>query len=660
LNNFRFKLKDSFVNKFSSVEPPFGFNGLGKIAYIRTYSRTKLDGTNEKWFETIRRVVEGTYSIQKEHILLNGLGWDEDKAHCSAEEMYERMFCMKFLPSGRGLWAMGTDLIHERKLSAALTSCAFYSTEDLGNNPTRPFEFMMDMSMLGVGVGFDTKGAGLITFKSPKGVFDFTIPDTREGWVESLKLLLRAYFCGDALPVFDYSIIRPIGAPIKTFGGTSAGYQPLLDLHNRINTAFVNKNGKKITITDIVDIMNWIGACVVAGNVRRTAQISFGDPNSSEYLNLKDYHWNGTSYEGSNAARATYGWSSNNSIFANIGMDYTVVSKQTGVNGEPGYCWLQNAQKYGRICDGPNDKDSRAKGTNPCGEQTLESGEMCCLVETFITKAESLQDYKRTLKFAYLYAKTVTLCTTHWVETNRVMLRNRRIGTSISGIAQFIEANGIDKLKTWVTEGYSTLKYYDDVYSEWLAIPRSIKITSVKPSGTVSLLAGVTPGIHYPESNYYIRRIRLRSNSELIPELKRVGYTIENDQMDSSAVVVEIPVKIENIRTNSEVSIWEQVALAAFMQTYWADNQVSCTVSFEPKDTKEIKHILDLFQYSLKGISFLPKAEIAKYPQMPYETITKDEYEKKIKIIKPMLFRDTAKEQATPELYCDGDSCSLL
>jgi ribonucleoside-triphosphate reductase len=660
LNKYRFSLKDSFVNKYSSIEPAFGFNGLGKIAYIRTYSRTKPDGNNEKWFETVRRVVEGTYTIQKEHILSNGLGWDESKAHKSAEEMYERMFAMKFLPSGRGLWAMGTELIHERKLSAALASCAFYSTEDIATNPTRPFEFMMDMSMLGVGVGFDTKGAGLITWKSPKGIFDFTIPDTREGWVESLKMILNSYFNGDALPAFDYSLIRPYGAPIKTFGGTSAGYQPLYDLHQRITNTFMHKIGKKITITDIVDIMNWIGVCVVAGNVRRTAQISFGDPDSKEYLGLKDYHWNGTSNEGTNAARAAYGWASNNSILAEIGMDYTAVAEQTGVNGEPGYFWLQSAQKYGRMCDKPNNKDFRAKGTNPCGEQTLESGEMCCLVETFITKAESLQDYKRTLKFAYLYAKTVTLCNTHWVETNRVMLRNRRIGTSISGIAQFVEANGLDKLKTWVTEGYSTLKYYDDVYSDWLAIPKSIKITSVKPSGTVSLLAGVTPGIHYPESNYYIRRIRLRSNSELIPELKRVGYLVENDQVDTSAVVVEIPVKVENIRTNSQVSIWEQVALAAFMQTYWADNQVSCTVSFEPKDAGEIKHVLEHFQYSLKGISFLPKVEVSKYAQMPYETISKEEYDKQIKTIKPMLFRDSTKEEAKPELYCDGDTCSIL
>ena len=109
-----FKLKNNFVKKYSKTEPPFGFNGLGKLAYLRTYSRLKEDGSNERWFETIRRVVEGTYSIQKRHITANGLGWDENKAHRSAEEMYDRMFNMKFLPPGRGLWAMGSNIIEKK------------------------------------------------------------------------------------------------------------------------------------------------------------------------------------------------------------------------------------------------------------------------------------------------------------------------------------------------------------------------------------------------------------------------------------------------------------------------------------------------------------------------------------------------------------------
>jgi ribonucleoside-triphosphate reductase (thioredoxin) len=144
-----FRLNSDFVNKYKKKTVPFGFNGLGEIVYYRTYSRLKPDGTNEEWYETIQRVIEGTYTIQKDHIEKNGLGWDNEKAKRSAEEMYDRMFHMKFLPPGRGLWAMGSEITTTRKRFAALNNCAFVSTETINTDYSKPFEFMMDMSMLG-------------------------------------------------------------------------------------------------------------------------------------------------------------------------------------------------------------------------------------------------------------------------------------------------------------------------------------------------------------------------------------------------------------------------------------------------------------------------------------------------------------------------------
>jgi len=178
-------------------------------------------------------------------------------------------------------------------------------------------------------------------------------------------LLLNAYFKGDALPEFKYYLIRPKGELIKGFGGLASGPEPLKKLHAQIKTKFDSKIGKKLTETDITDIMNQIGVCVVAGNVRRTAQIVFGDPESDEYLKLKDYRWNGDTYEGTAVHRAEYGWASNNSLFCNIGMDYTKVAEQTAKNGEPGYFWLENAQGYSRMNNGKDFKDHRASGGNP-------------------------------------------------------------------------------------------------------------------------------------------------------------------------------------------------------------------------------------------------------------------------------------------------------
>ena len=655
----RFELKKEFIKQYKKLKPPFGFNGLGEIVYLRTYSRLKENGKNEVWYETVERVVNGVYTLQKEHILLYNLGWDEEKAHESAQEMYDRIFNMKFIPSGRSLWAMGTPIITEKKLFAALNACSFVSTEHIDTEFTKPFEYMMDMEMLGVGVGFDTKGANKLLITAPKGFNrQFMVEDTREGWVESIKVLLNAFFKGTPLPEFNYSKLRPEGAPIKTFGGKSSGYKPLQDMHNTIASKLLDCVGKPISITNIVDIMNLIGVCVVAGNIRKSAQIVFGEPND-EYLKLKDYKWDQISeeFKGSNAKRAKYGWTSNNTIIADIGMNYSAVAEQTALNGEPGYYWLQNAKEFSRINGYKDYKDVRAEGGNPCLEQTLESYEMCCLVETFPTRHKDLDDFNRTLKFAYLFAKTVTLGQCHWPETNRVQLRNRRIGTSVSGVAQFLEKYSLDTLKEWLRSGYDTIKKYDDIYSEWLAIPKSIKVTSVKPSGTVSLLAGATPGMHFPESNYYIRRIRFAKNSDLIKPLVASGYKVE-EAFDNpeTTLVVEIPVFAGNCKTIDQITIWEQLLLASFLQEHWADNQVSCTVTFKEWEKSQIKTALDYFQYKLKGVSFLPKTISISYTQMPYEEITQEKYEDLISKIKVFETKNIT-EDSKPELFCDNESC---
>jgi len=656
--NKKFTLSDNFISKYKRKKPPFGFNGLGELVYMRTYSRIKENGKNERWWETVQRVVEGTYSMQKDWIDSHQLGWNPWQAQKSAQEMYERIFNMKFLPPGRGLWAMGTAITEERGLYAALNNCAFVSTSTIKEDYGKPFCFLMDASMLGVGVGFDTKGAGEIIIKGVDENRDeqvFVIPDTREGWVESVRLLLESYFHGQSPIEFNYNQIREAGEPIKGFGGVSSGYEPLLEVHEDIRKVLEKNSGEPITVTTIVDIMNLIGKCVVAGNVRRTAEIVFGDPDSEEYLDLKNYEVN--------PHRDQYGWTSNNSIFAELGMDYTDVCKRITDNGEPGFAWLENMQKYSRMQNGGDNKDHRVAGGNPCLEQSLESYELCCLVETFPFNHDSLEDYQRTLKYAYLYAKTVTLGKTHWPETNRVMLRNRRIGCSVSGVAQFITTYGMEELRTWLESGYDTIQNWDKQYSDWFAVPKSIKTTSVKPSGTVSLLVGATPGMHYPESRFYIRRMRLSKHSELIEPLKKANYKLEPAfGSEDTTMVVEVPVDVgEGIRTAAELSIWEQFSLAAFLQRHWADNQVSCTATFDPEtEAKELPYVLNYFQYRLKGISLLPRHPLGAYKQMPYEAINEDTYNREVEKLGRLSFVGVEGEEADVDKFCNNDVCEIV
>lgn len=655
-----FYLPNDFISKYVNLDPKFGFNGLGEIVYERTYSRMKENGIKEQWYETIRRVVEGTYTMQKEWMFENGLVWNEQIAQKSAREMYDRMFKMKFLPPGRGLWAMGSPLTRERKMYATLNNCAFVTTEDIDIELSKPFCFLFEASMLGVGVGFDTKGAGKIKLKQPgDNLITYVIPDKREGWVKSLEYLLNSYFDPEEKNSyeFNYDKIRPVGERLKAFGGVSSGSEPLKELHKILKEILDKNINKHISITLIVDIMNLIGKCVVSGNIRRTAEIAFGESDSKEFMDLKDYNKNGH--------RITYGWASNNSIFADVGMDYSEVSERIINNGEPGLAWLDNMRRYSRMSE-EDFKDHRASGGNPCLEQTLESYELCCLVETFPDRNENLKDFLRTLKFAYLYAKTVTLGKTQWAETNRVLLRNRRIGCSISGIAQFIANNGIDELKKYMEIGYHLIQVYDKTYSNLFAIPKSIKTTSIKPSGTVSLLAGATPGVHFPESRFYIRRVRMSKQSELLVGLKKSNYDIEDDIYDKSSVVVSIPVDAgEGIRTNKDVTMWEKLELAAFAQQYWADNQVSCTVTFDKeKEGKHIKEALNYYQYRLKGISFLPISNNG-YKQAPYEEIDEQTYNKMKDNIKKIDFSILKIVNKNPDveietdIFCDGVLCNM-
>jgi adenosylcobalamin-dependent ribonucleoside-triphosphate reductase len=599
------------------------------------------------------------YSLQKDHAKLNRLPWSDAKAAASAKEAFDRLFNLKWTPPGRGLWVMGTPLVNEQRNSAALQNCAFVSTGSMTKtDPAKPFAFLMEASMLGVGVGFDDKGADKdFTIYEPVQGDTYVVPDTREGWVDSTATLLNAYLRPDSkVPVFDYQEIRPAGAPIKTFGGTAAGHEPLKKLHDFINDMFKGRSGQKLTRRDIADIGNVIGVCVVSGNVRRSAELLMGRLDDQDFLNLKNYE--------KYPERMSHGWMSNNSVEVSVGQDLSPIIDGIARNGEPGVIWMDVSRQYGRLADPINNKDWRIAGYNPCAEQSLESYECCTLVETYLNRHDSLEDFKRTLKFAYLYAKTVTLIPTHWQETNAIMQRNRRIGTSISGVANFADNNGWSVLRTWMDEGYRVIKGYDVNYSEWLGIRESIKTTTVKPSGTVSILAGESPGVHWASGGkHFLRAIRFSNNDPMLPLFKMAQYKVEpaNESPETTSVVF-FPVETNAKRAEKEVSIYEKVALAAAAQRYWSDNSVSVTVTFDAdKEAENIESVLHMYDGQLKTISFLPMGNMV-YPQMPYTQITAEEYEEATMSLFPIDFAGVyagMAADAVGEAYCTTDACEV-
>ncbi|MDB5716303.1 MAG: rtpR 1, partial [Sphingomonadales bacterium] len=489
--------------------------------------------------------------------------------------------------------------------------------------------------------------------KEPKlGEHVFEVPDTREGWVDALRSIITPFSGKGALPAsFDFSKVRPHGEPIKGFGGVASGPAPLAELLDQVKEILTKLIGGKLTVTAINDIFNLIGRCVVAGNVRRSAELSLGDADDEEFLVLKDPAVN-------QERLMHHGWASNNSVFANVGMDYQRISELIQKNGEPGTIWLDNCQNFGRMKDGFDRKDYRVQGVNPCAEMTLESYETCNIVETFPSNHESKEDYLKTLKFAYLYSKTVTLLKTHSVRTNAVMQRNRRVGCSMSGIVQAVQKFGRRSFFDMCDEGYKYLKELDREYSDWMCIPKSVKMTTVKPSGSVSLLPGNTSGIHFAHSEYYIRRIRFQANSNMLDKLAANGYPMEPDSYSPNTTVVSFPVKEEYFdRSKTDVTMWEQLELAAQMQHYWADNSVSITVTVKPEEMKDIKYALEMYETRLKTVSFLPLSEHG-YVQAPYETITKEKYEELSATITPVTSFTEDTHEVT-EVFCTNDYCEV-
>ena len=669
---FSFRLLEEFVNKYKDLEPPFGFsdagsNSLGEITFIRTYSRVKEDGTKERWYEVCRRVIEGMYSVQKNHAKENRLPWNDNKAQKSAQEAFERMFNLKWTPPGRGMWAFGTPMTMEKKNSAALQNCAMVSTRDLDkNDPGALFAWVMDALMLGIGVGFDTVGAEkeFPIYAPTEPAFTYEIPDTREGWVESIRMLLNSYLRPhQAIQEFNYDLIRPLGAPIKGFGGVASGPQPLIDLHNRIRTVIGGRAGEILDSRAIVDIVNLIGTCVVSGNVRRSATLALGAAGDEDFINLKNAEVfpDRNSYD---PEKPGWAWMSNNSISATVGTNYNDYVDLIVNNGEPGFIWLDVARNYGRLKDAPDGKDYRVMGFNPCAEQPLESYELCTLVEVHLNRHDSKEDFLRTLKFAYLYGKTVTLIPTHWQQTNGIMQRNRRIGTSLTGIASFADKKGLPAVREWMDEGYQTIRKYDHTYSEWLCVRESIRVTTVKPSGSVSILSGATPGVHWaPGGDYFLRAIRFGDTDPMIHLFKAAGYKIEKDIVSANTSVVYFPVHSGHPRSEKDVTLFEKIALAATAQKYWSDNGVSVTLSFDKEtESKHVAPALHMYEGQLKAVSFLPMGNTV-YPQQPYTQITKEEYESYIGKIKKInwsaIYDGVGNLDSVGEAYCTTDSCEI-
>ncbi|HDK27612.1 MAG TPA: hypothetical protein ENG48_11085 [Candidatus Atribacteria bacterium] len=637
------KLSSSFISKYQNKTPDWRFGGLSEIIFYRTYSRKKEDGSKERWWETVRRVTEAIMSVYEGKI-------EKEDLNKLAENMFDAIYNFKLVPSGRGLWALGTDIVDKRNLVEALSSCAFVSTD--GITDATPFEFMMDLSMLGVGLGFDTLGAGNLIIQkpspNPKNTTYF-VPDSREGWVQAMAYIVNGYFKGDMIPVFDTSLIRAKGEPIKVFGGVCPGSEPLDNLIKDLSVYLEGRIGEALSARDITDIFTIIGKAVVSGNLRRTALLALLP---EEYSDLKDYE--------KYPERKSHGWLANHSIVGETITDYSAVAKNAMKNGEPAVVWLERAQKYGRFVDGERKQRDKAIGINACAEMSLESYEHCLLVEVALPNIKNLNEFVAVSKLAHLYGKAITeyLVKSRWKNSADVIKRNRRMGISLGGVAQFLGKNDDDTLISWCDFAYNAIKEQDDLVSELLGINKSIKLTTIKPSGTTSLLSGSSPGAHLLLSNSMIKRMRIGNGLKALNKiLKKSGVPNEPAVYEKDATVYTFPYEFDEETLsydNVENPMRRQIEIAEMLAYWWADNSISLTVII-PKGTTQhaIENIIK--SVNLKTISFLPESNNL-YKQMPLEKVERGKY---TPIVINLNYKSNGQADAQLEKFCKDDTCEL-
>lgn len=627
----------------SEITTPWG--PIGYITYKRTYSRKLRDwddsSPTEEFEQTVDRVVSGAVKQIKVPF-----------TEMEQKRFKEIMLSLKGIVAGRFLWQLGTKTVDKLGL-ASLQNCAF----TIVDHPIRPFTWAFDMLMLGSGVGYNIQRE--FVYKLPRVLkkkikiervdepdADFIVPDSREGWVKLLGKVLKSYFYSGEGFTYSTICIRGRGAPIKGFGGLASGPEDLVKGIQNICGVLDNRKGKQLRPIDCLDVMNIIGSIVVAGNVRRSAQIAIGDYDDLEFLKAKN--WGAGNIPNWRAM-------SNNSVVCN---DFSKLLPQfwDGYlgNGEPyGLINLNLAQACGRIGETQYD-DPGVMGFNPCAEQGLESNETCCLAELYLPNITSLDELKEVLTYLYRVNKHSLAIKCHHKETEEVVHRNMRMGIGITGYCMATEEQ-----KSWLSPAYEFLRQYDKEYSEKHGFPISIKLTTMKPSGTLSLLAGVTPGAHPGYSLYFIRRVRMASNIPLVDVCRQNGYHIEyvrnfDGTEDRNTVVVSFPCKLpEHAIVAKDVSAIDQLEIIKELQTNWSDNAVSVTIYYKPEELEGIKSWLsENYNNNLKTVSFLLHSDHG-FDQAPYEEIDEIEYNRMSANVKPISAVDV-----NPDSVADSDECS--
>lgn len=610
----------------------------------------------ESWVETVSRYFG--FFLDK---LYDELTYDAYQALMPAlSEVQHAVMELDVVPSMRSLWGAGPSL---KRCNVASFNCAYAAVDS-----PRVFDEAIYILMSGCGLGFSVERQHVSKLPAVAEEFADTdttihVADCRTGWAKAYRELVSLLYAGQ-IPKWDLSKLRPAGAKLKTSGGRSSGPRPLDELFRFTVKTFREAAGRKLSSIEAHDIMCFVGRIVVAGGVRRSAEISLSNPSDDRLRHAKSGQW-----WIDNEQRAL----ANNSVAYTERPDFPVFMREwwalyESKSGERGiYNRVAAQRKAESIGREPADF-----GVNPCGEISLRPLEFCNLTEVVIratdTRAELCSKVRYAtilgtlqsdlLDFKYLRKKWHDNCA-----------EERLLGVSLTGITDHPVLGDPDNpdLPALLTELRNIARETNREWADKLGIPASKAITTVKPSGTVSQLVNSSSGIHPRFAPYYLRRVRADHSDPLAKLMQAQGFPSEVDQRQPSNLVFTFPVASpKTARFAADVDALTQARLWHMYATHWADHSVSCTIYYSDDEFLGLGQWVWEHFDEITGLSFLPRSDHT-YVQAPYEAITEEQYAALVASMPSAVdwsrlaeYESDDRTQGAQTLACSGDVCELV
>ena len=561
---------------------------------------------------------------------------------------YELVRRKEILPSMRGLQFAGKPITIN---NSRIYNCCFVHMSNW-----KAFSEVMFLLLSGVGVGYSVQFhhiEQLPDIKKPSKSKRYLVGDSIEGWADAIKMLMKSYFTGVAKPNFDFRDIRPKGAKLVSAGGKAPGPEPLKRCLQQIELILERKeNGQKLTSLEVHDINCYIADAVLSGGIRRSAMISlfsFDDKDMIEAKSGRFYETDPQRFRANNSAVIV-----RNRVEKE---EFLQLWEQIEASnaGEPGFMFTNNAEW----------------GLNPCAEISLRDCQFCNLVTINAATIKDQEDFERRCAAAAFIATLQASYTDfHYLRDKwkTVTEKEALIGVSMTGIATG------DILNLDIEKGAKVVKEINKETANTIGIKQSARTTTIKPEGTTSLVLGTSSGIHSWHNDYYLRRMRIGKNEALYTYLSIYNpeLLVDCKEKPHSTAIIEIPQKAPEsaiLRGESPIALLERIK---DVHERWIKpghrkgdntNNVSATVDIKPGEWKEVGEWAWNNRDLYTALSFYPY-DSGSYVQAPFENITKEEYEDRVKHVHNIDLREVIEiddvTTLSDNLACFGGNCTIV